>query len=90
MVRRFRKSRRPGRTARRRRRTGRGYYRPRAPLNTPYQLVRRISTVMRAGVDPGAASVCAVHVLGLNTCYDPTLSVAAQQPLYFDQYMTLY
>lgn len=62
----------------------------RAPLNTPNSITRRIVHTFRANIDAGVGSAIGSQVFALNGCYDPTLALAAGQPLYFDQYMTLY
>lgn len=62
----------------------------RTPLNIPQSCIRRLSTVMRAEINPAASSAITAQVFNLNGLYDPTGAVSSQQPLYFDQYVALY
>lgn len=72
------------------RRGGRAYLPRRAPLNIPPTMTRRLSTVMRASINPASSSAPTVQVFNLNGLYDPTGAISSQQPLYFDQYSGLY
>lgn len=41
-------------------------------------------------MDAAASGAITAWAIALNGCYDPTLSISGQQPLYFDQHATLY
>lgn len=78
-------------TAKKSRRRRRRFVKVRkAPINTPNAIIRRLSTTMRAQIDAAAGSAITAQVFSLNSAYDPTAAISAQQPLFFDQHMTIY
>lgn len=76
--------------ARRRKRYGRNVRPQRSIRNIPYAITRVLTTTFRVNLDPAAGSAITTNVIALNGAYDPTLALGAVQPLYFDQYNTMY
>lgn len=72
---------------RRRRRTNR--YRRIGRSLSPYSIVRRLISCYSTSLDPASGFLSYAH-LNLNSAYDPTGSLTANQPLGFDQYTALY
>lgn len=71
------------------RRRRRKMYRRKRRTVQPYTMARTFKTVTYKSLNPGAGTI-ATAILNLNSAFDPTGNIGAEQPLAFDQYTALY
>lgn len=78
----------PSRTKRPTKLRRKKFYRRRRRAVQPYSIVRKLKTVANFAIDTGAGVTREYYKL--NSAFDPSGSVSANQPLGFDQYTSLY